>query len=39
MPQCRVMPAKEGGSGWVGDHSHRGRKRGDGMGRVSKGET
>jgi hypothetical protein len=38
MPQCRGMPGQEDGSGWVGEHPHRGRGKGDGMG-VFKGET
>ena len=28
MPQCREMPGKGGGSGWVGEHTHRSRRRG-----------
>jgi hypothetical protein len=29
------MPGREGGSGWVGgEHPHRGRERGDGIGGV-----
>jgi hypothetical protein len=24
MPQCRGMPGWQDGSGWVGEHSHRG---------------
>jgi hypothetical protein len=30
MPQCRKMPGLEDESGWVGEHPHRDRGRGDG---------
>jgi hypothetical protein len=34
MPQCRGMPERKDGNGWVGglvvEHPHRGRGRGDG---------
>jgi hypothetical protein len=28
MPQCMGMPGQEDGSGWMGEHPHRGRGRG-----------
>jgi hypothetical protein len=31
MPQFRGMPGQGGGSGWVGEHPHRSRGRGDGI--------
>jgi hypothetical protein len=37
MPQCRVMPGQEDGSGWVGEHPHRGRGGGMGLGGFLKG--
>jgi hypothetical protein len=43
MPQCRGMPGQEDGSGWVGEHPHRGggggRDRGFPKGRPGKGKT
>ena len=32
MPQCRGMPVREDGSGWEGEHPHRGKERRDGIG-------
>ena len=37
LPGVREMTGQEDGSGWVGEHPHRGRDRGDGM-EVSKRE-
>jgi hypothetical protein len=40
MPQCRGMPGREDGSGWVcgwvGEHPQRGRGRRDGIGGLVK---
>jgi hypothetical protein len=38
MPQCRGMAGQEDGSGWVGEHPHRGRGRGNGIGCFRKGD-
>ena len=38
MTQCRGMPGWEGGSGWVGDHPHRGRGRGEGVEGLQRGD-
>jgi hypothetical protein len=38
MPQCRGMPGWEDGSGWVREHPHRGRGRGDGIGDFRRGD-
>jgi hypothetical protein len=38
MPQCRGMPGQEDGSGWVGEHTHRGRGRRDSIGGFWRGD-
>jgi hypothetical protein len=38
MPQCRVMPGWEDRSGQVGEHPHRGRGRGHGIGGFRRGD-
>ena len=39
MHQCRGMLGQEDGSGeWVGKNVHRGRRRGDGIGGLQRGD-
>jgi hypothetical protein len=38
MPQCKGMSGREDGSGWVGEHSHRGSRSGNGMGVFQRGD-
>ena len=37
MPHCRGIPKQGGGSGWLGEHHHRSRKRVDGVGGLQRG--
>jgi hypothetical protein len=39
IPQCRVMPGgKAGVGGWVGEHPHKDRGRGNGIGGFQRGD-
>jgi hypothetical protein len=38
MPQCRGMPEQENRSGWVREHPHRGKRRGNGIGGFLRGD-
>ena len=39
MPQCRRIPGRGGGSGWMVEHTHRSREREDGIGDFGQGIT
>jgi hypothetical protein len=38
MPQCGGMLGREDRSGWLGEHPHRGRGSGDGIGIFQRGD-